>query len=741
MPKPLSRRTLTLTTLLVAGSCHAALGQPEAAAPAAPAASGAKPVESGELVLDFVHYVRIDRPDLAKAYAEALLAKLAAPFGTAPADTAMKLADFVALVEQSGEVQRFEEAAARAQRVPDLATAAGRLLKAYETGKLEQARNPDEIARNIAMLTGEQRARLIARERLAFAGEYAAPQLLAALVNRSNVALSAEARQLLADMGKQAVMPLSASLAKLDPAAQEQVISILGTIPYTTSVPFMLDAAATSNSASVKAAADRAVRSITGGLEGSTSAATQFTALGESYYGEPASLTSFPGEPAQLVWNFDPATGLVATPVDSRVYHETMAMRLAERALRAEPASSDALALWLAANLKRDLETPSGYANPALAAAQRASTYYAVAAGARPMQRVLGRALDDRHTPLARKAIAALASSAGSSTLTDTSARNALIEAMRYPNRRVQVEAALALASATPTTTFDGAERVVPVLGSAIRDAGAKYAGVIAGDVEMQQSLAAVARGLGYTVLPAGATLEAVEAGAGDVPGVDLVLVNLPAGATSTAIAALRSSPRFAATPVLALLSQPEIVELGAAFDRDAAVRIVRSGSQPAQQAEAATQLIAAAVGGEISADESAAYQDRALATLRDLAMAANPVYNVADASGPLTSALASASGPLKLRLAEVLSHVADKRVQVALADAALAATGEEQIALLGHTARSARRAGNLLEERQVKALLDQAASGDDARATAVAALIGALGVANESLVPLITGK
>ncbi|MFN0011197.1 MAG: hypothetical protein ACKVS8_06075 [Phycisphaerales bacterium] len=711
------------------------------AAAAFAAMQPAKDAKEAELVRDFVHYVRIDRTDLAKSYGEALLRRLAPPFGPATAEEAMTLADFVAVVEQGGEVQRFEEAAARGQRIGDLEVVAAKLLKAFETGKLEQARNPDEVTRNIGFLTGEQRARLIARERLAFAGEYAAPQLLAALTNRTNATLSAEARQLLTDMGKQAVMPLAAALAKLDPVSQEQVAAVLGNIPYRASVPFLADTMNRTTSASVKAACEKAIRTIEGGTNEGTGTARLFSELGEAYYGEPSSLTSFPGEAFQLTWNYDPNTGLFATPIDTRVYHEVMAMTLAERALAADATSGDALALWLAANLKRELETPAGYENPAWGKDKRSAMYYAVSAGARPMQRVLARALDDKNTPLARKAIAALTSSTGSATMVDTSARNALIEALRYPNRRVQTEAALALAGASPATTFDGSDRVVPVLGSAIRDAGTKFAAVIATDVENQQSLANVARGLGYTVLPAGSTLEAVEAGLGDAPGVDLVLLDLPAKGTDATITAVRGNARFAATPVLALLPEADFNELGTRFNRDAGVRLVRSGTQPAQQAEAATQLLSAAVGGDVSADEGASYQDRALDALRGLAMASNPVYNVADAAGPLVAALNTAKGGLKMRIAEVLSHVSDKRVQVALMDATLAAEGDDQLVLLGDMRRSARRSGNLLDDRQIRALLERAGKGDDALATAVAGLIGALGLSNENLVPLITGQ
>ncbi len=728
-----SVRSAALVAVLVGSSASATLG--------ATAMQPSKETKEGELVRDFVHYVRIDRTDLAKRYGEALLKRLAPPFGPATPEEAMTLADFVALVEQGGEVQRFEEAAARGQRVGDLEVVAARLLKAFETGKLEQARDPDEVARNIAFLTGEQRARLIARERLAFAGEYAAPQLLAALTNRTNPALSAEARQLLSDMGKQAVMPLAAALAKLDPTSQEQVAAVLGNIPYRASVPFLADTMQRTTSASVKAACAKAVRTIEGGTNTGTGTARLFTELGEAYYGEPASLTSFPGEAFQLTWNYDPNTGLVATPIDTRVYHEVVAMTLAERALAADATSGDALALWLAANLKRELETPAGYENPAWGKDKRGAMYYAVSAGTRPMQRVLARAMDDRNTPLVRTAIAALASSTGAGTMVDTAERNALIEALRYPNRRVQTEAALALAGASPATTFDGSDRVVPVLGSAIRDAGTRFAAVIATEVENQQSLANVARGLGYTVLPAGSTLEAVEAGLGDAPGVDLVLLDLPAKGTEAAITAVRGNTRFAATPVLALLAQADFNELGTRFNRDPGVRLVRAGTQPAQQAEAATQLVATAVGGEVSAAEGTTYQDRALDALRNLAMASNPVYNVADAAGPLVAALNTAKGGLKTRIAEVLSHVSDKRVQVALMDATLAAEGDEQLVLLGYMSGSARRSGNLLDDRQIKALLERAGKGEDALATAVAGLIGALGLPNESLVPLITGR
>ncbi|MBL8758742.1 MAG: hypothetical protein JNK35_09970, partial [Phycisphaerae bacterium] len=79
-------------------------------------------------------------------------------------------------------------------------------------------------------------------------------------------------------------------------------------------------------------------------------------------------------------------------------------------------------------------------------------------------------------------------------------------------------------------------------------------------------------------------------------------------------------------------------------------------------------------------------------------------------------------------------------RLQVALMDAALAAQGEDMIALLGKVTQSAKRFGNLLDARQVKRLVDAAGSGTDAEATARAALMGALSLPNESINGLILG-
>lgn len=681
------------------------------------------------LLRDFIHYARIDQRDLARSNAQALL------------DRGLDPQDILALVEDSGEVQRFEETVLRAQRVPQLEDVAARLLRMYEQGHLERARAASEISRNIGFLTGTQRQRLLARERLVTAGEYATPQLLEALLQRRDSQLSAQVAQVFVDMGRQAVIPLGTALPDLDPSSQELVVPILGNIPYRTSLPFLYELHRTTGVNEVRRACERAITRITGSFSPGRNLAGLYEGLAELYYNESATVTSFPGEDQQLLWSFNPGVGLFATPIRTEVFHEAMAMRFTEHALRLDENYMPALALWIAANFSRELNTPAGYDNPAYGAERRDAMYYAVASGSAVVERVLARAIDDRHTMLARRAIAAIERTAGGAGLwTGTAERRPLLEALRYPNRRVQYEAAMALGAAKPREEFQGSDRVVPILASAIRDAGARYAVVVAADAERQQSLADVLRRRGFTVVASVRRLADGEQAIAEAPGIDLVLSDLPTDSTSRLIDEVRGRARLGATPVLALASLQGWRDLSARYQRDGATRIVRSGVSDDEIASASEQLLEASVGGPITEREARGYKVRSLSVLRDLAVSGNPVLNVSDAARPLVGAMAEERGEILEQIAEVLSHIGTPRVQTALMDRALGASGADRVMLLNKTASSARRFGNMLEDRHVRRLVEIAVDGADEEATAAAALMGALNLPNRELIPLILG-
>lgn len=701
------------------------------AGPSAALAQG-EPLTNRRLLADFMHYVLIDQRDASIATGRMLL------------DRGLTPADWVNLIEESGEAARFESVVVRAQRQGEVDAIATQIARMLHQGRLERVRNPDEITRNIEALKGLARERILASDRLRAAGEYAAPLLLQALLHPTDAELNGHARSVFISMGPQAVAPLAAAIGRLDPVGQERVADILRLVGYDTALPYLVEVRDSTKSDAVRTATTRAIQQITSGAPVG-SAADLYFALAQRYYAERPELTSFPGEAVQIVWTYDPRIGLIPTAVATEVYHEMMAMRLAEHRLsKWTDDAAGTLALWVAANLKREIEQPRDYDNPMYPSTRRDAHYFAVASGSDICQRVLARAIVDRNTLLVLRAVAALQTTAGGNVLWESqSGRPPLLDALIYPNRRVRYEAALALAAAQPNMPFTSSERVVPTLASATREASQSYAIVISSDVEVYQELRRILEGMGYSVLPHGRSLAEVAGPLAETPGVDLVVSSLPSEATLQLISQVSDAPELSATPLLALVSQQGYIDLNRQFAGHERVAIRQQGIAREAIVATASDLVLRASGGPISPAEARRYQERALAALRDLAVAGSTVFDVGDAALPLIRALAEVNPALRLEVAEILSRINQKRAQVALMDAALAASGPERIALLGKVAASAKRFGNLLDSRQITRVVAMAtaAEGDDAEATAAASLMGALNLPNVNLVPMILGQ
>jgi HEAT repeat protein len=680
-----------------------------------------------ELLANFIHFIKIARYDVAAGEAGTLL------------DSGITPEQFVDLVDASGELDRFQSSVARALRVEAVQDVAARLDEMYRTGRLQRARNAEEIARNIGLLSGTMGERLAARSRLIAAGEYAVPQLLESLISGGDPALRARVQQVLIESGRQAVTPLAEALPSLSPADQERVLNVLASIPYRASLPAVVGVFNQTASSGVREAAGRVIAAL--GASPDAPVAGLYAELAEGYYAHLDELTSFPGEEFQLGWDYVAGIGLQMRAVPSEIFHETMSMRMAERSLRQDPSSAETLALWIASAFRREI---SGEGVPGVSPiTDRDAMYYAVAAGPSIGQRILARALDTRDTPLARKAIAAIERTGGTDTLTGVEdGRRPLLESLTFHSRRVQLETALALARSQPAETFDGAERVVPILAAAIRDVGARFAVVLTGpDREEYDRIQGLLAGEGFTVLPPADRGVADIAGPiAEAPGVDLVVVSLAGAGAVAAHDEARAEPRLAAAPMLLLSRSADMLDLQRRFDRDRTVLVRRDVITSDQFIASMKLLVEQAAGGPIAPDEVRDYTARALAALRDLAVARNEVLSVEDAALSLIGALGDARGQTVSEIAEVLAHVGQPRAQVALLDAALDASGESQADLLGKVADSAKRFGNMLEERQIARVLRLAGDADLAVATAAAAVVGALDLPNTDLVPLITG-
>lgn len=736
----LTTRTATRTVLclaLAAGSvCVLPAFAQTAASDVPPAkpqpvrAEGDQPTPT-DLLKDFIHYVRIDRIDVAAGVARQLM------------DLGLTPVQFVDLVEQANEVERFETTIPMAMRKgKELEEWAAKMRLAFDTGKLQRARSPEQITKAIAGLTGGQRERLMSHDRLVAASEYAMPQLLEAYLDRTSPARQEQVRGLLIAQGRMSILPLTTALPKLDPSQQEQVVNVLGLIKYKTAIPFIADLQSGTQSADVRAACIRALESLEAqAISGDV--AGLYAQLAEGFYAERADLTSFSGEENQLLWDYNPGVGLTMQAIRTPVYHEAMSMRLLERSLTLRSDNQQALALWIASNFRREIQTPAGYTNPAYPAGRREAMYYAVASGSQVEQAVLARALDATDTTLARRAIAALEKSAGGASLwsaNDGSAgRRPLPEALTYPNRRVQYEAALALAAAQPRAAFGGSDRVVPTLASAIRGSAIKTAMILTAENETYTVLRGMLEKQGYTVLPFGRSVADMAGPLSEAAAVDLVVLNSQRGEViPTMIDEVRATSKLSAAPVLALTSPEAYTDLQRRYERNATVALRPSATGETQLGKAIDEVVAAASGGPITEQEAKDYQARSLTALRDLAVSQNPVFNVGDATLPLIAAINEAKGDERLGVAEILCRVPQERAQTALMESAMTSKGGERVALLGKVADSAKRFGNLLPTRQVTELVQLASSGVDTEATAAAALMGALNLSNDKLIPFI---
>lgn len=717
-----------LAALVSTGAAAAFVSAVVSVSPAAAQGQAQADRSPEELLANFIHFIKIARYDVASGEGAALLTSGLSPI------------EFVDLVDRSNELERFQSAVARGLRVEAVQQVAAGLDRLYRDGRLQRARDPDEISRNIVMLGGTMGERLNARARLIAAGEYAMPQLLDTLIGGADPAVRARVQQVLIESGRHAVLPLAESLRGLSPENQERVLGVLASIPYRASLPTVVQLHSETASGAVRSAAARVITALGGTVDAPP--ARLYVELAEGYYDHRDELTNFPGEPFQLIWDFDPELGLVMSATPTEIYHESMAMRMAVRSLRLDPGSAETLALWIASAFRREIDGAAlGGVEPA---GGRDAMYYAVAAGPSIGQRILARAIDHRDTPLARRAIAAIERTAGVDAMTGVEdGRRPLLEALRFHSRRVQFEAALALAHSQPMSTFDGAERVVPILASAIRNAGDRFAVVLTGtDREEYDRVRSILERRGYSVLPP------ADRGVGDIigpiseaPGIDLIVTSLPGEQAVSAHDRARDEPRLAAAPMLILARSPDMLDLQRRFDRDQTVMIRRDMITTDQFLASVDMLVDRAVGGAIADEEVRSYTARSLTALRDLALARNPVLDVEDAALPLIAALSDASARTAPEIAEVLAHINQARAQVALMDAAMDADGDQRARLLTKVAESAKRYGNMLESRQVAKLIRMAGEADLQAATAAAAVIGALDLPNTDLVPLITGS
>lgn len=370
------------------------------------------------LMKDFLHYVRIAKPELAAASGQALL------------DSSITDEQLALLVADNDLEDKLISVLRRGRRMPGVETIVSEMETRVEDGRIGLARDSKRIAESVQMLGGTLRQKMLAETRLVAAGEYAMPALLAAVVDGNDPVLEVAATSVIERIKRQAVLPLCAALMQVDPSAQRKICNMLGEIGYPTAEPFLLELADAKGTPDVvKDAAMRAFKRL-GGT--STSVSAQFVALGRRFFDREMSLTPWPAEPMNNIWSYDGYAGLTPTSIATPIYSNVMAMKMAQAALGFDDGSADALSLFVASDLRRGNDMSDGMTDPIFGDQSYSAEFFATAVGPGTTQDVLAMALDQFDTALVNDALVALGDTTGRANLF-VGSRLPLLECLRYP--------------------------------------------------------------------------------------------------------------------------------------------------------------------------------------------------------------------------------------------------------------------------------------------------------------------
>jgi hypothetical protein len=686
--------------------------------------------DPAQLWADFNHYVRIARPDLAQAAASTLLQAVDNP-------------TLLDIVEQSDYADDYDQTLDRGSRMEGLADVAAQLRQRIQTARIERSREPQRIEQDIALLAEGERPYRNAVARLTAAGQYAAPQMLATLQDPAKAQLHPYLITAMVGVGRPLVYPLSVALPQLPPATIRQVAQVLAEIGYPQPLPYLKqileDSAVDAQTRRVVQVAYEKLLQ-TASLTVDLTAADLYLLLGQANFHDETTGKEIAGfDAAQgvgVVWEYGPRIGLVPVPVPGQIYGDVRAMREAERGLRIRPDLDAALSLYLMANLRRENQLGPDEVDPSYSRDMKPAAFYAMLAGPLRLHDVLSQALADGDAQLALDAIDALAKTAGTDALINRDGvKQPLLSALAFPDRRVRFRAAQALANARPDAPFAGSDRVVPVLGEAVRQSELRYGLVIAPDQQILNELLATVGDLGYEAF-GGLSLSDVAGEVNARPGVDLIVTSGNVDAIEQLLGRTKDDYKLGSVPVLAVVTPGQQIDLQERLGDERRLQSTVAGD-PEALAAAVEQITETMAGSALTAEQSTDFALTALALLGEIALNGQ-VYNVTDAQPAITAALNDPRQAVVAAAGMVLAVTPNAPAQQALADSALAYSGDVQLDLLASLADSATHFGNLLTDSQANKISALAESSEGDLAITAARAHGALTLPSSSAVQMI---
>jgi hypothetical protein len=605
-----------------------------------------------DLLEDFVHYALTAQVPMAQANGDALL-------NSGLSDEAL-----AELVDENPRMRdRLPVALRWAREVPELEGIAAKIEHHVERGRLDRAQNNARIQEAIKMLGGTRRARTLAHGRLVEAGEYAVPPLLRALNDPSTPAeISLGVTNTLPSLGREAVLPLTTALPHVADRHQVVIINALADIGYPHAAAALVRVSRDEESSDVVgSAARRAIQRLGWDDPESISLAGLHVQMAEDYLREMEHLRARPtlidgenGEPENMqnVWTWDHHGGLLSQHVPTDLYWPVMAIREANEARVLNPQDSKALATFVAGNLR--LENRIGDRDVVLPVPdlERSPSFHATVNGPAVARDVLLMAIDQNDAAMARDALHALSLTAGASSLIGGSSREAITEALAYPDQRVRYDAALVVARAMPAKAFPGSSRVIPLLGSAVYGGAGRQAIVIGGTSQSRLAAASRLESLGYDVSAEGENWDAVVASRA-ADAMDLAYVM---GDTNSGLTIVESLVKTD-TPVVLVVPDSDFTHARTMTAGLRGVGVLRASASDNAFAHSVASL---GIAAPMDDSDRRFYTAEAVAALRELAIARPAGLNVNEAKIQLERTVESTSGPAQLQVAEVLALIND---------------------------------------------------------------------------------
>ena len=725
-----------LTALALCWVTGAAVAQDAAApAPAAAGDSAAAPA-AGEKAADeklaqtwenLIHYIRIAQEQAALSHGKALLAA-----GATPSE----------IYYLSARTPGSLAALVRGRQLKGMKEITDQLLKIIEQGYKTERSDPEQIRKAIELLGGTMRAYRRGRDRLVVSGEYAIPQLLRKLEEPEiSNALREKIMTVLPQLGKEAVLPLTAALQTKSPQLRQIIANTLGLIEYPHAIPRLKEAY---EQKGLQKETQRIFRAAivlcAGGDEAvlNKPLAQLFYALAVKFYYRAESIVPDPRSETANVWFWDAElSALKYKPVPRAIFCDIYAMRMSRLALKHQPSYYPAVSLWLAANVKREIDLPKDAADPTSQDSDPAARFFLLAGGAKYQQDILARALKDHDWPVAVAVIEALGKTAGAGSLVEPVAGGAqpLVEALSSSNRVVRYWAAISLATALPKKRFTGSELVIPILAKSLGQTGKRTALVVAATQERRNVLKDAVRALGYEVMDSddpAKGLSAVRAAG----GVDVVVLsNDPDPMVGAGM--IRRDPFLVSLPVV-ITAQTERFQ--ALAKTDSRVRLVSPSASKEEIGTAVADAVKVAAGVPLTPEAAAAWAVRSAKAVRKLGLTNNAVYDIVRARRALIAALGDERTEVKVAAAEALGTMAGPEAQQAIADVAIDSSADEKIRISAFDAlgESVRRFGNSLTDKQAQAIVEIVGKGSGEVRTSAAQILGALSLPSEMVKDLI---